>query len=94
MQKKASNNFMFNGNINERQAQILQLYVENPFRVVTVKEVQDIFSVAPMTARRDLSELVSQGYLEEIAMNKIKRGYIKGEKFEDLERRKQTTNFC
>lgn len=94
MQKKASNIFMFNGNINERQAQILQLYVENPFRVVTVKEVQDIFSVAPMTARRDLSELVSQGYLEEIAMNKIKRGYIKGEKYEDLERRKQTTNFC
>lgn len=88
MQKKASNNFMFNGNINERQAQILQLFVEDPFRVVTVKEVQDIFSVAPMTARRDLSELVNHGYLEEIAMNKIKRGYIKGEKFEDLERRK------
>ncbi|MCH5177954.1 MAG: hypothetical protein J1F25_08005 [Prevotellaceae bacterium] len=30
-----------------------------------------------MTARKDLADLVQQGYLSEIAINKVTRGYIK-----------------
>ena len=36
-----------------------------------------------MTARRDLTELVENGYLKEVAINKVKRGYLRSEEFED-----------
>ena len=44
---------------------------------LTVKDVQELFSVSSMTARKDLTDLVQQGYLKEIAINKVTRGYIK-----------------
>ena len=44
---------------------------------MTVKDVQEQFSVSSMTARKDLSDLVLQGYMTEIALNKVTRGYIK-----------------
>ena len=46
-------------------------------RIFTVKDVQEQFSVSSMTARKDLSDLVKQGYMTEIALNKVTRGYIK-----------------
>ncbi len=87
-EKKAANAFMASGNINQRQALILQQFAEDPNLVLTVKEVQSRFSVASMTARKDLSELVQQGYLQEIAINKVTRGYIKNEQFEELTKSK------
>lgn len=87
-EKKAANAFMASGNINQRQALILQQFAEDPDLVLTVKEVQSRFSVASMTARKDLSELVQQGYLQEIAINKVTRGYIKNEQFEELTKSK------
>ena len=72
------------GNVNQRQALILQNFVEEPNLVLTVKEVQSRFSVASMTARKDLTELVQQGYLQEIAINKVTRGYLRGSQFDEL----------
>ena len=83
-EKKSANAFMAIGNINQRQALILQYFAEDPDLVLTVKEVQSRFSVASMTARKDLSELVQQGYLQEIAINKVTRGYLRGQKFDEL----------
>ena len=68
---------MIAGNINYRQAMILQRLKEEPNTIMTVKDVQEQFSVSSMTARKDLSDLVLQGYMTEIALNKVTRGYIK-----------------
>ena len=76
-EKKAATSFMIAGNINYRQAMILQRIKEEPNTIMTVKDVQEQFSVSSMTARKDLSDLVRQGYLTEIAINKVTRGYIK-----------------
>jgi len=76
-EKKAATAFMKAGNINQRQALVLQWLTEEPDTVFTVKDLQEQFSVSSMTARKDLSDLVQQGYLEEIAINKVTRGYIK-----------------
>ena len=76
-EKKAASAFMKAGNINQRQALVLQWLTEEPDIIYTVKDLQEQFSVSSMTARKDLSELVRQGYLEEIAINKVSRGYIK-----------------
>lgn len=75
-EKKAANAFMLKGNINHRQAMVLQRLTEKPDTVLTVKDLQELFSVSSMTARKDLSDLVQQGYLQEIAINKVTRGYI------------------
>ena len=76
-EKKAATSFMIAGNINYRQAMILQRLKEEPNTIMTVKDVQEQFSVSSMTARKDLSDLVQQGYMTEIALNKVTRGYIK-----------------
>jgi DeoR/GlpR family transcriptional regulator of sugar metabolism len=68
---------MMAGNINQRQALILQRLKEEPDTIFTVKDVQEQFSVSSMTARKDLADLVQQGYMSEIALNKVTRGYIK-----------------
>ena len=76
-EKKAATSFMIAGNINYRQAMILQRLKEEPNTILTVKDVQEQFFVSSMTARKDLSDLVQQGYLTEMAINKVTRGYIK-----------------
>ena len=76
-EKKAASTFMMAGNINYRQAIVLQRLKDEPDTIFTVKDVQDLFSVSSMTARKDLTDLVQQGYLTEIAINKVTRGYIK-----------------
>ena len=76
-EKKAASTFMMVGNINQRQAIVLQRLKDEPDTIFTVKDVQELFSVSSMTARKDLADLVQQGYLTEIAINKVTRGYIK-----------------
>lgn len=76
-EKSAASSFMMLGNINQRQALVLQRLKEEPDTIFTVKDVQEQFSVSSMTARKDLSDLVQQGYMAEIALNKVTRGYIK-----------------
>ena len=76
-EKRAASSFMMAGNINQRQALVLQRLKEEPDTIFTVKDVQEQFSVSSMTARKDLSDLVQQGYMTEIALNKVTRGYIK-----------------
>lgn len=70
--------------INPRQAQILKIVQEKPNIGLSVKEIENRFSVSNFTARTDLESLVGLGYLSEIQLNKVKRNYIKSEKFDEL----------
>jgi Fic family protein len=57
---------------------------EKPNIYLSVKEIENRFSVSNFTARTDLESLVRLGYLYEIQLNKVKRNYIKSEKFDEL----------
>lgn len=81
-EKKTANNYLRIGNINERQAQIIQMYVSNPREVMTVKDVQTKFSISPHTAKMDIIGLVNRGILKEFAYNLRKKGYLRGDDFE------------
>ncbi len=70
--------------INMRQAQILGMLQEKPNSVFYVKEIENRFVVSNYTARADLEGLVEMGYLTEIRINKIKRGYSKSSDFDKL----------
>lgn len=70
--------------INQRQAQILKIVNENANVCLSVKEIENRFSLSNFTARTDLEGLVNLGYLKEIQLNKVKRNYIKSEFFDSL----------
>ena len=70
--------------INLRQAQIIKIVKEKPNASFSVKEIETRFSVSNFTARADLKGLAALGYLSEIRLNKIKRHYIKSDKFDQL----------
>ena len=82
LDKNSANKFFKLGNINERQAQILKMYYEDPALILTVKDLQVKFLVAPTTAKNDLVLLLERKFIKEIAFNKVKKGYIKGELFD------------
>ena len=82
--------FMVLGNINERQAAILQIMAEQPKSMLTVKELQNRFSVSHTTAKSDIDGLVSNGYLAEIQLNKVKKAYIRSSNFEVMIAAKQS----
>ena len=80
--KNSASRFFKLGNINERQAQILKMYYEDSALILTVKDLQGKFLVTPTTAKNDLVSLLKRGLIKEIAFNKVKKGYIKGELFD------------
>ena len=84
-QKKrlAANTYLQLGGINERQAQIIQLFADNPKAVVTIKELQNKFFVTPTTAKADIMALINRKLVTEFAFNKVKKGYMRSEYFED-----------
>ena len=82
-EKTLAKTFLQLGNINERQAQIIRMYIDNPNEVLTVKDVQTKFMVTATTAKSDITGLMQRGMLSEISFNKVKKGYIKGEDFDE-----------
>ncbi len=83
LKRKQANAFLRIGNINERQAEIIRMYYENPQEVMTVKDVQVKFGVSPTTAKSDIVGLLNIGLLSEISFNKVKKGYVKGTGFDE-----------
>lgn len=81
-EKKAANTFLQLGDINDRQAQIIKMFVDNPKEVITVKDIQNKFFISATTAKSDIMGLVNRGLVNEFAFNKVKRGYIRSENFE------------
>ena len=87
LRRKATENndahrLMSVGNMNSRQAQMVQILREKPDMMFTVREIEQRFAVTNVTARTDLKGLVERGYLVEVAMNKVKRGYVRSADFE------------
>ena len=72
------------GGLNERQMHILRLYQESDTLSLTGGEVVQRFGVTLATAKSDLKGLVERGFLDEIAYNKVKRGYLKSSRFDEL----------
>ena len=83
-EKVLANTFLRLGDINERQAQIIRMYLENPKEVLTVKDLQNKFMVTATTAKSDIVGLLKRGLLDEISFNKVKRGYIKGQRYDEI----------
>lgn len=71
-------------NVNDRQAQILKILSEDPDRVLSSKEIENRFSVSNFTARADLNNLESLGFLEKIQVNKIKHNFIRSKNFNKI----------
>ncbi len=80
--REKATSFLRLGRLSERQAMIIKEYYDHPKTMLTVKDVQGRFSVTPTTAKSDIMGLVEQGFLAEIPLNKIKRGYVKGTEFD------------
>lgn len=49
-----------------------------------VRFCRGLFSITHPTAKTDIDQLVKQGYMTEIPLNKVKSGYIKGDKFDRM----------
>lgn len=83
-EKRAANSFLRIGNINARQAQIIKMFADDSNLVVTIADLQAKFLVSPTTAKADVVGLMNMGLLSEISFNKVKKGYIKGEQFDEI----------
>lgn len=83
-EKRAANSFLRIGNINARQAQIIKMFADDSNLVVTIADLQTKFLVSPTTAKADVVGLMNMGLLSEISFNKVKKGYIKGEQFDEI----------
>ena len=77
-EKKAASVYLRTGDFNERQAQIIQMFAEDQATLITVKDLQLKFGISPTTAKSDIVGLLNKGIVSEIALNKVKRAYVKG----------------
>lgn len=83
-EKNAANNFLKIGGINTRQAQIVKLFADNPDLIVTVKDMQVRFAISPTTAKADLIGLVDKELLDELPLNRVKKGYVKAKSWDKI----------
>lgn len=81
-EKKQVNEFIKLEGVNERQAQILKWFYEEPSLIMTVRELETRMAIANQTARNDLNGLVKLGYLSTIEMNKKLQAFTKSPLFE------------
>ena len=81
---KAASLFLRLGNFNERQAQIIKLFADDPNALVTIKDLEIRFGVSPTTAKTDIIGLLEKELVAEIPLNKVKRAYVKGCKLVEL----------
>ena len=82
-ERLAANSYLQLGGMNERQAQIIQFFADHPNAVITIKELQNRFLVAPTTAKADIMGLIGRGLIDELSLNKVKKGYVRNENFEE-----------
>ena len=81
---KKSERLLHLGNISQRQAGILNLYIENPDLVLSSVDVMGKFGVSAGTAKSDLRDLAQKGYLREISLNGRTKGYVRSAAFREV----------
>lgn len=80
-QQNDQNRLLKLGNVTQRQAEILYMFLKNEDSVLTVRDITSKLLISPTTAKHDIVGLVNQSLLSEISLNKQKKGYIRGEKY-------------
>ena len=83
-ERKMASTYLNIPNVNERQAEMIKIYADNPKDMYTVKDFQSRFMVTPTTIKSDLSYLMDIGMIKAVPLNKVKRGYVKGDKFDEV----------
>lgn len=83
-EREAAQQYLRIGGLNTRQAEIIKMFADNPKQMVTVKDLQTRFNISPTTAKSDLQGLLDMGLIIEVQLNKVKRGYVKSENFDDI----------
>jgi Fic family protein len=77
-EKNNYNRFIGIDSITEREAQILNKFNKDPDKILTIIEVQNLFSISNQTARTDLQKLVKLNYLKKLKLNNRKFGFAVG----------------
>lgn len=67
--------------LSAKEAMIINQFSKNSDKIITVLELQNLFSISNQTARTYLNSLVNKGYLKQIALNKKKAGFILSDEF-------------
>ena len=83
-EKKSASLFLRMGNFNERQAQIIKLFADDPNTLLTIKDLEVRFGVSPTTAKTDIIGLLEKNIVSEISLNKVKRAYVKGDGLDEI----------
>lgn len=84
-EKKSATNFLIKlKGINERQAEIVKMFADDTDIIITVKDIQGKFYISPTTAKNDIQGLVDKNILAEISFNKVKKGYVRNKRFEEI----------
>lgn len=81
-QQQETTHLLHRGGLNPRQAQLLTRFAKNREEMLTIRDLSQRFGVTPTTAKADLVKLIAQGLVREIPLNGVKRGYVRGEKFD------------
>jgi len=80
-EKKLASNFLSLGGINERQAKIIRVLIDDPDKIITVKEIETMFSVSNQTARFDLHGLEKMKLIRSSFINKKKQVFSRSTDF-------------
>lgn len=83
-ERKQSERLLRLGNISARQAQILNRYIEDPDLIVEARTLANRLGVSYMTAKSDLNDLATKGYLNRIALNGRSTAFVRSSDFNEL----------
>jgi Fic family protein len=89
-ERLSSHSLLTRGGINERQVVLIQRLAEIPFKLFTVKEIETMFAISNQTARADLQQLESTGWLTSSFVNKKKQVFGKSKHFDQLIKKRKT----
>lgn len=78
-EKAIENQYLKIGGINERQAKLIKILIDEPEKYFTVKEVQNRFGIVNQSARSDLRGLENLGFLRSTYVNKKKQIFIRSD---------------
>lgn len=81
-EKRRASQLLIAGDINDRQAKIIQWLMEDFAKIITVKEIETSFSVSNQTARNDLQQLEEHGWLKSSFINKKKQVFGRSDNFD------------
>ncbi|HEX7754015.1 MAG TPA: Fic family protein [Niabella sp.] len=82
--EKENNPFVKINGLNVRQAAALQWIMDDPEKIVTIRELRSGFGVSKETARTDLTGLMEKGWIQFFHLNKKTYAFVKSVSFDQL----------